>query len=120
MSTIPWNYRRRAKSIRERALHFTETPTTMAKKKKAFNVIIYRTKHKSQPWRVDMDDPGGGPIVSLQERYVSAWSAKRGALRKIDATTSGGSPGKPWGYGGGYCWYTPKGQIIEFTKVGGK
>lgn len=55
----------------------------MAKKRTGIRVIIYKTKHKSQPYRVDIDGVGPGPMETLRERYARPYTAKRGALRHI-------------------------------------
>jgi hypothetical protein len=57
----------------------------MAKKRTGIRVIIYKTKHKSQPYRVDIDGVGPGPMETLRERYARPYTAKRGAIRNLKA-----------------------------------
>ena len=63
----------------------------MPKKPKTIRVIIYRTKHKSQPYRVDIDGVGPGPMQTLRERYARPYTAKRGAIRNLKACQEDGS-----------------------------
>lgn len=48
-------------------------------------VTITKTKHKSQPYVFTIDVPGPQGKETKCERYASAKSAKRGALRKLGA-----------------------------------
>ena len=64
----------------------------MPKKPKTIRVIIYRTKHKSQPYRVDIDGVGPGPMQTLRERYARPYTAKRGALRHLKGFKNFGLP----------------------------
>jgi len=89
----------------------------MAKKRTGIRVIIYKTKHKTQPYRVDIDGVGPGPMETLRERYARPYTAKRGALRHLKATTSSGFPGGVFGYIGGYSWFKD-GMPVTFEQVG--
>lgn len=46
-------------------------------------VILKKGKHKTQPWTYTIDKPGGGPAVTVKERYAARRSAYRGALRHL-------------------------------------
>lgn len=49
-------------------------------------VHVWPTKHKGNDiWKVAIDDVGGGPLTELKERYTRKQTAKRGALRNLNA-----------------------------------
>lgn len=85
----------------------------MAKKKTPVTVTIKASR--AGGYTVSIDDPGNGPHIKLRKRYVSPWSAKRGAMRKLDARTRPSSlSGRDWAFSGGYSWVTPDGRDIVF------
>jgi hypothetical protein len=49
-------------------------------------VTLKEGRHKTQPWTFTIDRPGPQNKETKQERYVSMWSAKRGAARKLVGT----------------------------------
>jgi hypothetical protein len=57
-------------------------------KKKAVVITLKETRHKTQPWKVIVDDPSKGPTMELKERYSRKWTALRGGLRKVGARTA--------------------------------
>lgn len=57
-------------------------------KKKPIIVTLIKGRHKTQPWTFTMDAPGPGPKDTVQERYARKDSARRGALRKLNAQRS--------------------------------
>lgn len=74
-------------------------------------VTLTQTRHKTQPWTVEIDMPGGGPDDQLLERYTVRKSARRGALRHLKATFN---PLKP----GGFPWvWNVKGREVVFNTV---
>ncbi|HNR56186.1 MAG TPA: hypothetical protein PKJ19_13530 [Flavobacteriales bacterium] len=78
-------------------------------------VTIHKTRHKSQPYKFSIDGPGYQPNTTNDERYTEAKSARRGALRLLDARTYPAlTSGRSWGFTGGYLWVTPKGRKIVF------
>lgn len=99
----------------ERNYGFTSSkpkPKNMAKK--SVKVTITKTKHKGkQKYAVRIEQ--GKTDLLLSQRYTRPHSAERGALRKLDARTSSGAIGREWNYTGGFTWYTPKGQMIQFV-----
>lgn len=75
----------------------------MSKKKKPVTVEIKKTRHKGlQRFTVRIE--GGKVDTILAERYTRKSSAKRGALRKLDAIIA------PNGE-----WYMPDGREIVFV-----
>lgn len=48
-------------------------------------ITLKETRHKTQPWKVIVDDPSNGPTMELKERYARKWTALRGGLRKVGA-----------------------------------
>lgn len=52
---------------------------------KPIYVTLKETRHKSQPWTFTIDRPGPQKGETKQERYVTMWSAKRGACRVLGA-----------------------------------
>ena len=46
-------------------------------------VTLKEGRHKTQPWTFTIDRPGPQKGETKRERYVSMWSAKRGAARVI-------------------------------------
>jgi hypothetical protein len=52
-------------------------------------VYLKETRHKTQPWTFIIDRPGPQNKETKAERYATAWSAKRGAIRKLGAYTFG-------------------------------
>lgn len=92
----------------------------MASKKKPVTVTLKQTHHATQPWKFDIDDPGPGPKLTVKERYTDKRNCMRGALRKLDARTSSGYPGRPFCYTGGYTWFTPEGRMILIVSSGSK
>jgi hypothetical protein len=59
----------------------------MGKGKKPVVITLKETRHKTQPWKVIVDDPSNGPTMELKERYARKWTALRGGLRKVGAVT---------------------------------
>jgi hypothetical protein len=55
-------------------------------------VILKKGKHKTQPWTYTIDKPGGGPAVTVKERYAARRSAYRGALRHLGLWAPEGFP----------------------------
>jgi hypothetical protein len=49
-------------------------------------VTVTETRHKSQPWKFVIDKPGPKAKETKHERYATASSAVRGAMRVIGAT----------------------------------
>jgi hypothetical protein len=56
---------------------------------KPIYVTLKEGRHKAQPWTFTIDRPGPQKGETKRERYVSMWSAKRGACRKLGAVTYG-------------------------------
>jgi hypothetical protein len=54
-------------------------------KLKPIYVTLKETRHKTQPWTFTIDRPGPQKGETKQERYVSMWSAWRGACRVLGA-----------------------------------
>jgi hypothetical protein len=52
---------------------------------KSIIVRLKKTRHKSQPWIFEIDMPGPQKGQTKRERYATKWSAKRGALRQLNA-----------------------------------
>jgi hypothetical protein len=52
-------------------------------KLKPIYVTLKETRHKTQPWTFTIDRPGPQKGETKQERYVSMWSAWRGACRVL-------------------------------------
>jgi hypothetical protein len=48
-------------------------------------VTLKETRHNTQPWTFTIDRPGPQKGETKRERYVSMWSAKRGACRVLGA-----------------------------------
>ena len=46
-------------------------------------VTLKQGRHKTQPWTFTIDRPGPQKGETKRERYVSMWSATRGAARKL-------------------------------------
>lgn len=61
----------------------------MGKGKKPVVITLKETRHKTQPWKVIIDDPSKGPTMELKERYSRKWTALRGGLRKVGAMLFG-------------------------------
>ena len=82
---------------------------------KPTTVHIRKTRHKDQPYTVEIKPPGKAEAYKLKQRYARPFTGKRGALRHLDARTMVFEiPGRRWNYTGGYRWVTPKGVPIEF------
>ena len=60
-------------------------------KKKPVVVTITKTKHAKQPFTVTIDKPGKAEPYKLAQRYKNLFTAKRGALRNLNATTEFGN-----------------------------
>jgi S-adenosylmethionine:tRNA-ribosyltransferase-isomerase (queuine synthetase) len=52
---------------------------------KPIYVTLKEGRHKTQPWTFTIDRPGPQKGETKRERYVSMWSAKRGACRVLGA-----------------------------------
>jgi hypothetical protein len=50
---------------------------------KPIYVTLKQGGHKTQPWTFTIDRPGPQKGETKRERYVSMWSAKRGAYRVL-------------------------------------
>ena len=82
---------------------------------KPTTVTITKGKHASQKYTV-LIQPPKGEAYKLRQRYARVYTAKRGALRNLDAVTlKWGLPGRDHGYSGGYVWCKPKGVPIKFV-----
>lgn len=82
--------------------------------KKPIEVIITKGKHKTQPYTVTIDPPGKAESTKLRQRYVSAFTARRGALRHLKARTSLGSKVETTNASTSLVYFTPGGQRIAF------
>lgn len=89
----------------------------MAKKKTPVTVTIKEHKPRkpndNQVWAVRIED--GKSDLVIPQRFSRQHSAKKGALRKLDARTTNGYPGREWNYMGGYVWHTTDGREILFV-----
>jgi hypothetical protein len=52
---------------------------------KPIYVTLKEGRHKTQPWTFTIDRPGPQKGETKRERYVSMWSAWRGACRVLGA-----------------------------------
>jgi hypothetical protein len=59
---------------------------------KPIYVTLKEGRHKTQPWMFTIDRPGPQKGETKRERYVSMWSAKRGALRVLQVEEKGVTP----------------------------
>jgi hypothetical protein len=57
-------------------------------KLKPIYVTLKEGRHKTQPWTFVIDSPGPQKGETKRERYVSMWSAKRGAKRVLQVIQS--------------------------------
>lgn len=76
-------------------------------------ITLKETRHKTQPWKVIVDDPSNGPTMELKERYARKWTALRGGLRKVGATLWGWAPINKWGADSKNRWEC-NGRPVEF------
>jgi len=82
---------------------------------KPTTVTITKGKNASQPYTV-LIQPPKGEAYKLRQRYARVYTAKRGALRNLDAVTHNwGHPGREWNFTGNYVWCKPKGVPIKFV-----
>lgn len=82
---------------------------------KQTTVYITKGKHASQKYTV-LIQPPKREVYKLRQRYARVFTAKRGALRNLDAVTHAmGTPGRIYNYEGGYLWCKPKGVPIKFV-----
>jgi len=82
---------------------------------KPTTVYITKGKHASQKYTV-LIQPPKGEAYKLRQRYARVYTAKRGALRNLDAVTHNwGHPGREWNFTGNYVWCKPKGVPIKFV-----
>ena len=94
-------------------------------KKKPVVVTITKTKHAKQPFTVTIDKPGKAEPYKLAQRYKNLFTAKRGALRNLNAVTHGSGceptvvPGREWNYSGAFAWFH-EGRDIVFVIKGKK
>lgn len=84
----------------------------MAKKKTPVTVTIKASR--AGGYTVSIDDPGNGPHIKLRKRYARPYTAKRGALRKLDARTRLGNAIGELKRVGPFVWFTPDGRDIVF------
>ena len=89
---------------------------------KPTTVYITKGKHASQNYTVLIQPPKGeayfvpNPKNGKPQRYARVYTAKRGALRNLDAVTHNwGHPGREWNFTGNYVWCKPKGVLIKFV-----
>lgn len=73
------------------------------KQPKSINVYLKEGRHATQPWTFVIDRPGAQNKETKSERYARLFTAKRGALRMVNAEA---------------FWKTPNGT--RFYAVRGK
>jgi hypothetical protein len=86
---------------------------------KPTTVHIRKTRHKDQPWTVTIQPPGKAEAYKIQQRYARPFTAKRGALRHLDAISMQlhkvrKVKGRWRVIRGGCKFVTPKGSAIVF------
>lgn len=81
--------------------------------KKEIIVTIVTTRRKSQRFTFTIDD-GSGPDMAVKEFYTRSYTAKRGALRQLDAERYEEWTGDYWISLG--PWKTPDGREIVFRR----
>jgi hypothetical protein len=77
-------------------------------KLKPIYVTLKEGRHKTQPWSFVIDRPGPQKGETKRERYVSMWSAKRGAAYKLSKGTVTTCKG-----------LLKEGSLLEVTSKGG-
>jgi hypothetical protein len=77
----------------------------MSKQPAPIVVTIKEGRHATQPWTFTVNRPGPQSKETKSERYARLFTAKRGALRMVNA-----SP-----LSGGYAVPGPNGKIIPVT-----
>ena len=81
---------------------------------KPTTVHIRKTRHKDQPWTVTIQPPGKAEAYKLKQRYARPFTAKRGALRHLDARTQMGNKLSVVRSPSRLVWLTAKGSPIVF------
>ena len=79
-------------------------------------VTISKTKHASQPFLVTINPHGPAEPYKLSQRYATKATARRGALRQLNACTHPNKyDGRPYNYQVSLIWQTHKGERITIT-----